>query len=185
MSRQYLFMKLRNDRQQEVKPAFDLEFNDANYAIATPAFWRAWRGDKNTTRGKTISLQYAPAKYPADQLGLPGGNKPVWVVFANWSEKETFDAKLASKVHHAPSEQEASPMLKGLGWSSKTAHTGMFFDDRDPKKQGILVAWLNYRNNIYSVNVVYSTFKLTRPIPNTITDLGEAVDWVYNNAIWL
>ena len=61
-----------------VKPAFDLEFNDDNYAIATPAFWRAWRGDKNTTRGRTISLQYAPAKYPADQLGLPGGQKPVW-----------------------------------------------------------------------------------------------------------
>ena len=77
-----------------VKPAFDLEFNDDNYAIATPAFWRAWRADKNTTRGKTISLQYAPAKYPADQLGLPGCKKPVWIVFQSKYAKRLFEAKL-------------------------------------------------------------------------------------------
>ena len=77
-----------------VKPAFDLEFNDDNYAIATPAFWRAWRDDKSTTRGKTISLQYAPVKYPADQLGLPGGKKPVWIVFQSKYAKRLFEAKL-------------------------------------------------------------------------------------------
>ena len=77
-----------------VKPAFDLEFNDDNYAIATPAFWRAWRADKSTTRGKTISLQYAPAKYPADQLGLSGGKKPVWIVFQSKYAKRLFEAKL-------------------------------------------------------------------------------------------
>ena len=180
MSRQYLFMKLRNDRQQEVKPAFDLEFNDDNYAIATPTFWRAWRGDKNTTRGKTISLQYAPAKYPADQLGLPGGNKPVWIVFQSKDAKRLFEGNQLANEAPCP----RSETLKGLGWQANTDNTGMFFDDRVPKKQGVLVAWLNYRDTLYSVNVVHSAFKLTRPIPSTINTLGEAVEWVYNNSVW-
>ena len=77
-----------------------------------------------------------------------------------------------------------SETLKGLGWQANTDNTGMFFDDRVPKKQGVLVAWLNYRDTLYSVNVVHSAFKLTRPIPSTINTLGEAVEWVYNNSVW-
>ena len=178
MRRQPLFMKLRN-RQRETEPAFNLEFNADNYAIATPEFWDAWRADKNSVRGRTISHQYALAKYSADQLGL-SGKKPTWVVFANRAAKDAFEKR--SEVSD-PSEN-TSETLKGLGWSSKTSHTGMFFDDRNPKKQGVLVAWLNYRDNTYSVNVVHSAFKLTCPIPTSITDLGAAVDWVYNNSVW-
>ena len=173
-------MKLKNQqRERGTKTPFDLEFNEDNFAIATSEFWDAWRADKNSTRNRTLSRQYAPAKYPADQLGLQG-KKPVWVVFANRAAKDAFEKR--SEVSD-PSEN-TSEMLKGLGWSSKTSHTGMFFDDRNPKKQGVLVAWLNYRDNTYSVNVVHSAFKLTRPIPATITDLGAAVDWVYNNSVW-
>ncbi len=182
MSRQYLFMKLRNNRQQEVKPAFDLEFNNDNYAIATPAFWRAWRGDKNTTRGKTIGfLPYAPAKYPAEQLGLQG-QKLVWVVFISRAAKHAFEAK------HAPAEpSNADGRIQGLGWQCIRDNTGMFLDERNKtyrSQRSPVVAWLNYNSGRYSVNVVDSAFKLIRPIPSTLTDLGDAVEWVYQHSVW-
>lgn len=185
MSRQPLFMYYRHrqrEREHEIRTAYNLKFNDEHYAIATPEFWEAWRGsDKNST----IHRQYAPGKYPADQLGLQG-KKEVWVVFISRAAKEKFEAKRASHVRHAASNADGE--IHGLGWQSLRTNSGMFFDERNKtwrSQRSPVVAWLNYNRGHYSVNVVDSTFKLTRPIPSTITDLGEAVEWVYQNAAWV
>ena len=181
MSRQSLFMYYRareQEQQHETRIAFNLEFNDEHFAIATPEFWAAWREE-----GKRAELRrhYAPGKYPADQLGLQG-KKPVWVVFISRAAKQAFEAK------HAPVETpKADGALKGLGWQSTRANAGMFLDDRNKtwrSQRSPVVAWLNYNQGHYSVNVVESAFKLTRPIPSTISALGEAVDWVYQYSKW-
>ena len=180
MRRQPLFMYHRHrqrERERNIRTAFNLKFNDENYAIATPAFWDAWRADTH----RTLRRHYAPAKYPADQLGLRG-KKPVWVVFVSKGAKAQFEAKHTSKP-----EQQEMPMSEGLGWQARTAHTGMFFDDRNRtqrSQRSPVVAWLNYDQDRYSVNVVHSAFKLTRPIPTSVTKLGEAVDWVYQYSQW-
>lgn len=184
MSRQPLFMHYRareQERQHRIRTAYNLKFNDEHYAIATPEFWDAWR-----EKGKRAELrrQYAPAKYPADQLGLQG-KKPVWVVFINQAAKEAFEAKHAAQKCHAASNADGE--IQGLGWQSIRANTGMFLDERnktDPSRRSPVVAWLNYHRGRYSVNVVDSAFKLTRPIPNAITELGKAVEWVYQNSAW-
>ena len=185
MSRQPLFMYYRHrqrERAHEIRTAFNLDFNAEHYAIATPEFWEAWRGsDKNST----IRRQYAPAKYPADQLGLQG-KKEVWVVFISRAAKEKFEAKRASHVRHAASNADGE--IHGLGWQSLRTNSGMFFDERNKtwrSQRSPVVAWLNYNHGRYSVNVVDSTFKLIRPIPISIADLGEAVEWVYQNAAWV
>jgi hypothetical protein len=176
-------MKLRHQAKERFNHTpFNLEFNDDDYAIATPAFWAAWRSDKNSVRGRTISHQYAPGKYPAHQVGLQG-QKPVWVVFESRAAKEAFDAKLDNG--HTPTlENITEKRLKGLSWQSIKANGGMFLDDRNSQNKAVIVAWLNCYNGRYAVNVVHSAFKLTRPIPNTITDLGDAVKWVYQNSAW-
>lgn len=184
MRNQPFFMKLRHqEHERGIQTPFNLEFNDAHFAIATPEFWDAWNADKTRTRGRAISRQYAPAKYPADQVGQ-SGQKPVWVVFKSRSAKEAFEAKLANGSTPAP-ENTADPTIKGLGWSARTANTGMFFDDRNPENRGVLVAWLNYDRGVYSVNIVSNTFQLTRPIPRSISELSKAVEWVYQNAAWV
>ena len=181
MSRQSLFMYYRareKEQQHKIRVAFNLEFNDEHYAIATPQFWAAWREE-----GKRAELrrQYAPGKYPADQLGLQG-QKPVWVVFISRAAKEAFEAK------HTPVEaSNADGELKGLGWHATRDNAGMFLDERNKtwrSKRSPIVAWLNYNQDRYSVNVVSEIFKLTRPIPASITALGDAVDWVYKNSHW-
>ena len=180
MRRQPSFMYYRHrqrEREHDIRTAFNLEFNEENYAIATPEFWDAWRADTN----RTLRRHYAPAKYPADQIGLRG-KKPVWVVFVSRAAKEHFEAK-----HISAPEQQEIPASEGLGWHARTAHTGMFLDDRNTTRRSQrapVVAWLNYDRNRYSVNVVHSTFKLTRPIPVSITKLGEAVEWVYQHSVW-
>ena len=182
MSSQPLFMYYRareQDRQHRIRTAFNLKFNDENYTIATPEFWDAWREE-----GKRAELrrQYTPAKYPADQLGLQG-KKPVWVVFISKAAKERFEAK-----HASPEVSNADGEIQGLGWQSTRANTGMFLDDRNKtyrSQRSSIVAWLNFNRGRYSVNIVDSTFKLTRSIPNSITNLGDAVDWVYKNSIWV
>ena len=179
MRRQPLFMYYRareEEQQHETRIAFNLEFNDAHYAIPTPEFWAAWRTDKSSMR-----RQYVPAKYPADQLGLQG-QKPVWVVFISRAAKEAFEAK-----HTSVEASNVDGEIKGLGWQSIRDNTGIFLDDRNKtwrSKRSPVVAWLNHNRGCYSVNVVDSAFKLTRPIPRTITDLGEAVDWVYQYSKW-
>ena len=181
MSRQPLFMYYRareQEQQHETRIAFNLEFNDDNYAIATPQFWAAWREE-----GKRAELrrQYAPGKYPADQLGLQG-QKPVWVVFSSRTAKERFEEQ-----HATPEASNADGELKGLGWQSTRANAGMFLDDRNKtwrSQRSPVVAWLNYHRGRYSVNVVSKDFQLTRPIPSTITDLSEAIDWVYQHSAW-
>ena len=63
----------------------------------------------------------------------------------------------------------------------------MFLDERNMtyrSQRAPVVAWLNYHRGRYSVNVVDRDFKLTRPIPTAITDLGSAVEWVYQNSAW-
>ena len=181
MRRQPLFMYYRareQEREHRIRTAFNLKFNDEHYAIATPEFWDAWRDE-----GKRAELrrQYAPAKYPADQLGLRG-RKPVWVVFVSKAAKEKFERKLASvEILNADGE------LKGLDWHRTTAHGGMFLDERNKtyrSQRSPVVAWLNYNQGRYSVNVVSNAFQLTRPIPTSITGLGAAVDWVYKNSVW-
>ncbi|MDE0401492.1 MAG: hypothetical protein OXL96_27155 [Candidatus Poribacteria bacterium] len=182
MSRQPLFMYYRareQARQHKIRTAFNLEFNDENYAIATPAFWDAWREE-----GKRAELrrQYALAKYPADQIGLQG-RKPVWVVFVSQATKEAFEAK-----HASPEAPNADGEIQGLGWQSTRANTGMFLDDRNKtyrSQRSPVVAWLNHNQGRYSVNIVDSAFKLTHPIPRSITELGDAVDWVYNHSVWV
>ena len=179
MRRQPLFMYYRareQEQQHETRIAFNLEFNDEQFAIATPEFWAAWRTDKNSMR-----RQYVPAKYPADQLGLQG-KKPIWVVFISRAAKEAFEAK------HTPVEaSNVDGEIKGLGWQSIRDNAGMFLDDRNKtwrSQRPPVVAWLNHNRGCYSVNVVDSAFKLTRPIPRTIADLGKAVDWVYQYSKW-
>ena len=184
MSRQPFFMYYRareQERQHRTRTAFNLEFNDEHYAIATPEFWDAWREE-----GKRAELrhQYAPAKYPADQLGLQG-RKPVWVVFVSQAAKEAFEAKHASQARHVASNADSE--IHGLGWQSLRTHTGMFLDERNKtyrSQRSPVVAWLNYNRDTYSVNVVSDTFQLTRPIPRSVTDFGEAVEWVYKNSAW-
>ena len=179
MSRQPFFMYYRareQEQQHETRIAFNLRFNDDNYAIATPQFWAAWRTDKSSMR-----RQYVPAKYPADQLGLQG-QKPVWVVFISRAAKEKFEHK-----HATPETSNADGELKGLGWHATRANAGMFLDERNKtwrSKRSPVVAWLNYNRGRYSVNVVSEIFELTRPIPASITALGKAVDWVYKNSHW-
>lgn len=182
MSSQPLFMYYRareQERQHKIRTAYNLEFNDEHYAIATPEFWEAWREE-----GKRAELrrQYALAKYPADQLGLQG-KKPVWVVFTDKAAKERFEVK-----HASPEVSNADDEIKGLGWQSLRANTGMFLDDRNKtyrSQRSLVVAWLNYNHGRYSVNVVSDTFNLTRPIPNSMTDLGDAVNWVYQHSDWV
>ena len=179
-----MFMWYRHrqrEREHQIRTAFNLKFNDQHYAIATPEFWDAWRADTH----QTLRKQYAPAKYPADQLGLPG-KKPVWVVFVSRAAKQAFEAN-----HAAPEAREAENTdgkIQGLGWQSTRVNTGMFLDDRHRtyrSQRAPVVAWLNYNQGRYSVNVVHSAFKLTRPIPAAITDLGDAVEWVYQNSVWV
>ena len=183
MSRQPLFMYYRareQDRQHRTRTAFNLKFNDENYAIATPEFWTAWREE-----GKRAELrrQYTPAKYPADQLGLQG-KKPVWVVFISKAAKERFEAKHASpEVSNVGADGE----IHGLGWQSLRVNSGMFLDERNKtyrSQRCPVVAWLNFNQGRYSVNIVDSAFTLTRPIPNAITNLGDAVEWIYQNSAW-
>lgn len=183
MRRQPMFMRYRHrqrEREHKIRTAFNLKFNDEHYAIATPEFWDAWRADTH----RTLRPQYTPAKYPADQLGLPG-KKPVWVVFVSRAAKQAFEAN-----HAAPevSPENIEGKIQGLGWQSIRVNTGMFLDDRHStyrSQRSPVVAWLNYNQGRYSVNVVHDAFKLTRPIPAAILDVGEAVEWVYQNAIWV
>ena len=181
MSRQPLFMYYRHrqhEQAHEIKTTFNLEFNDEHFAIATPEFWAAWR-----EKGKRAEFcrQYAPGKYPADQLGLQG-QKPVWVVFISRAAKEAFEAK------HAPVEtSNTDGELKGLGWHATRENAGMFLDERNKtyrSRRSPVVAWLNYNQGRYSVNVVSQAFQLTRSIPTSITALGKAVDWVYQYSKW-
>ncbi len=179
MSRQPFFMYYRHrqhEQAHEIRTAFNLEFNDEQFAIATPQFWAAWRTDKSSIRH-----QYAPAKYPADQLGLLG-KKPVWVVFISRAAKEAFEAK------RAPTEAPTTDgEIQGLGWHATRDNAGMFLDDRNKtwrSQRSPIVAWLNCNQDRYSVNVVSEIFELTRPIPTSITALGDAVDWVYKNSHW-
>lgn len=182
MSSQPFFMYYRareQERQHRIRTAFNLEFNDENYAIATPEFWDAWREE-----GKRAELrrQYALAKYPADQLGLQG-KKPVWVVFISKAAKERFNARLTSQARAAE-----IGTIWWLGWYARTDHTGMFLDERDKTdftRRSPVVAWLNFNQGRYSVNVVSDTFKLNRPIPRSITKLTKAVEWVYKHSIWV
>ena len=182
MSRQPLFMYYRareQERQHRIRTAFNLEFNDENYAIATPEFWDAWREERKRAE---LRRQYALAKYPADQLGRQG-RKPFWVVFVSQAAKEVFEAK-----HPSPEVSNADGEIKGLGWQSLRTNTGMFLDERNKtyrSQRSPVVAWLNYNLGRYSVNVVSDTFQLTRPIPRSVTDFGEAVDWVYNHSVWV
>ena len=181
MRRQPLFMYYRareQERAHKIRTAFNLEFNDENYAITTPEFWAAWREE-----GKRAELRrhYTLAKYPADQLGLQG-KKPVWVVFLSKAAKERFESRLASQARAA----ERGTIWR-LGWYGRTHHTGMFLDERDKNdytRRSPVVAWLNYNQGHYSVNVVSQAFQLTRPIPASITQLDAAVDWVYQYSKW-
>ena len=181
MSRQPLFMYYRHrQREQEhrIRTAYNLKFNDENYAIATPEFWDAWREERKRAE---LRRQYALAKYPADQLSRQG-RKPFWVVFVSQAAKEVFEAK-----HPSPEVSNADGEIKGLGWQSLRTNTGMFLDDRNKtyrSQRSPVVAWLNYNRDVYSVNVVSNTFQLNRPIPRSVTDFGEAVEWVYKNSAW-
>ena len=182
MSSQPLFMYYRareQERQHRIRTAFNLKFNDEHYAVATSEFWTAW-----SEEGKRAELrrQYTLAKYPADQIGLQG-KKEVWVVFISKAAKERFNARLTSQARSA----ETGTIWR-LGWYARTNHTGMFLDERnktDLTRRSPVVAWLNHNRGRYSVNIVDSTFKLTRSIPNSITNFGDAVDWVYKNSIWV
>ena len=198
MSSQPLFMYYRareQEQQHRIRTAFNLKFNDEHYAIATPEFWEAWREEPKRAE---LRRQYAPAKYPADQLGLQG-KKPVWVVFISKAAKERFEAKLRrvdpevsdtsrSTLAASPEVSNADGEIHGLGWQSLRTNTGMFLDERNKtyrSQRSPVVAWLNYNRDVYSVNVVSDTFQLTRPIPRSVTDFGEAVDWVYNHSVWV
>ena len=80
-----------------------------------------------------------------------------------------------------------SQELKGLGWVATQADGGMFLDTRNKTRttrRSPVVAWLNCRKGRFSVNVTSDVFHLTCPIPARVTDLGDAVQWVYDNAIW-
>lgn len=167
------------ERQHRLRTAYNLKFNDEHYAIATPEFWTAWREE-----GKRVELrrQYTPAKYPADQLGLQG-KKPVWVVFISQAAKAHFEAK-----HASPEVSNADGEIQGLGWQSLRTNTGMFLDARNKtyrSQRSPVVAWLNHNQGRYSVNVVSDAFQLDRPIPRSITQLGAAVEWVYNHSVWV
>ena len=181
------FKKMMNERERQEKlrkrnrelliEELRLSFNEDSYAPATPAFWDAWRA-------KTVGvMEFAPAKYPAEALGLPG-EKPVWVVFTNRNARDVFEGNLKRKD---PKLVEDPRETKGLGWQALRANGGMFLDDRRKtyrSQRAPVVAWLNYNRGCYSVNVVHSDFNLKRPIPNAITDLGAAVEWVYQNSDW-
>ena len=71
----------------EIAADYGLEFNEDRYAIATPAFWKAWHAN-----GKKVGM-YAPAEVPASAIGLPG-NRMVWVVFVNADVRRGFLDKL-------------------------------------------------------------------------------------------
>lgn len=190
-----VFKKFRNRREHQERlrkrdrelliETLKLSFNDDYYAPATPEFWTAWRGVSKTA----VIREFAPAKYPADQLGL-SGKKPVWVVFVNKTAKAFFEEKLEREVSPTPPSAEVSNAdgkTQGLGWQALRKNGGMFLDDRHKtyrSQRSPVVAWLNYNHGHYAVNVVHSAFKLTRPIPAAITDLGKAVDWVYQNSVW-
>ena len=182
-----LFKKMRNRQEHQERlrkrdrelltEELKLSFNDDYYALATPEFWEAWRGSSKTA----VIREFAPAKYPASQLGLPG-EKPVWVVFVNKTAKAFFEEKVQTIT--TPSGDEE---IKGLGWQSLRANEGMFLDDRQKtgrSQRPLVVAWLNHNREGYSVNVVHTAFKLTHPIPTAIADLGDAVDWVYKHSAW-
>lgn len=88
--------------------------------------------------------------------------------------------------------------LKGLAYMP-TAKGGMFldwrFDARYITKNGKryfrknarqpLLAWLNCRKGVFSLNIVSEQLKLTRPIPKHIRDFEEAVEWVLRHSEWV
>ena len=84
------------------------------------------------------------------------------------------------------------PELDRLGWQSTREDTGMFLDDRmrktrrnrrmNPQK---IVAWLNCKDGVFSVNVVSGKFEVTHPIPASTDTLGDAVRWVYCHSRWI
>ena len=184
MNRREHQKRLRERDREQLKIDLKLSFNDDYYAPATPEFWTAWRSAPKTA----VIREFAPAKYPAAQLGLPG-NKPVWVVFVNRTAKSIFDENVGGvRNPDSPVGGVSNPdRMQGLGWQALRTNGGMFLDDRHKtyrSQRAPVVAWLNYNHGRYAVNVVHSAFKLTRPIPAAITDLGDAVEWVYQNSAW-
>ena len=88
--------------------------------------------------------------------------------------------------------------LKGLTYMS-TAKGGMFLDWRSDARytsrngkryfrknaRQPLLAWLNYRKGVFSLNIVSEQLKLTQPIPKHIRKFNEAVDWVLRHSEWV
>lgn len=79
--------------------------------------------------------------------------------------------------------------LKGLDFMPTRINNAMFTDDRKrgyrTYYRGPIVAWLNCRKGVFSVNIVSETLKLNYPIPRHIRDFNEAVDWVLRHAEWV
>lgn len=184
MNRREHQKRLRERDREQLKIDLNLEFNDDHYAPATPEFWTAWRGAPK----HAVVREFAPAQYLPAQLGMPG-NKPVWVVFVNRTAKAIFDERLQAEKSADVRERlkNTDGKTQGLGWQALRTNGGMFLDDRHKtyrSQRAPVVAWLNYNHGRYAVNVVHNAFKLTRPIPAAITDLGDAVEWVYQNSAW-
>lgn len=114
--------------------------------------------------------------------------------------REIYREGKLEHVRHASGKDrfDLDEELKGLTYMP-TAKGGMFLDwrvdarytSRNGKRyfrknaRQPLLAWLNCRKGVFSLNIVSETLKLTRPIPKHIRYYDEAVDWVLRHAEWV
>ena len=77
--------------------------------------------------------------------------------------------------------------LKGLGHHCHRMDGAFFIDDRIQGlgRKAPIVAWLNCNRGRFSLNIVRHEFKSTAQIPRQITNLGDAIEFVYQNSKWL
>ena len=91
-------------------------------------------------------------------------------------------------------DADAPPAVKLEGLGSYTIAKGcMFFDDRPlqngrfkRRHKGNVIAWLNkVKGEGFYLNIVRKDLlTLLKPIPRSVTDLGDAIDWVSYHCEW-
>ena len=76
--------------------------------------------------------------------------------------------------------------IEGLGWRATRPDSGMFLDHREGAsgRKSRIIAWLNSSSRGYYLRPTTRDLHLVHPIPNQLSVLDEAVEWVYNNSVW-
>ena len=111
---------------------------------------------------------------------------------------ESFRPAVWREVPDAPpvvdSEAPRREKLSGLGFHDHRCDSAMFFDDRvqsngrwKRRNRDNVIAWLNSSRftGHFDLNIVRKDLLcLLKPIPRSVSDLGDAIDWVCYHAEW-